>query len=165
MKKSIHLHRRKAALAASAMLLAASCAMAQPAVIDDAQGLSVHVLPDHAAMALGSFLSGTPVEIIADAGSSWSEIAIGSGNGVVSGFALTQRLAQSARVNATYEASVASPYGTQSVVLRDAPSNSYHPVAMLMVGDRVMVIGQAGEFRYVKTVSGCVGCLLESELK
>ena len=159
MKKSIHLHRRKAALAAAAMLLAASCAMAQSAVIDDAQGLSVHVSPDHAAMALGSFLSGTPVEIIADAGGGWSQIAIGSGSGVISGFA------QSARVNATYEASVASPYGTQSVVLRDAPSNSYHPVAMLMVGDRVMVIGQAGEFRYVKTVSGCVGCLLESELK
>ena len=94
-----------------------------------------------------------------------TQIAIGAGTGVVYGYAKTQDLSAGAQMNATYEATVASPYGTQSVVLRDQASNSYHPVAMLMVGDRVLVIGEMGEFRYVKTGSGCVGCLLGSELK
>ena len=60
---------------------------------------------------------------------------------------------------------VTSPYGTQSVVLRDRPSNSYDAVAMLMVGDSVLGIGEMNEFRYVQTASGCVGCLLSGELK
>ena len=127
--------------------------------------LNVRAAPDKGAAVLGKFLSGTQVEIVADAGGGWSQIVIGSGNGVISGYAMTQYLAQSARVDATHEAAVVSPYGTQSVVLRDHPSNSYHPVAMLMVGDRVLVIGESDEFRYVQTGSGCVGCLLESELK
>jgi len=165
MKKTIVLHKKRAALAAAAMMLSAACAAAQSAVIDSADMLFVRVAPDKGAAALGSFFSGTPVEIIADAGGGWSQIAIGTGNGTVSGYAMTQYLSSAAQVSLAYEASVVSPYGTQSVVLRDRPDNSYHPVAMLMVGDRVMVIGQAGEFRYVKTMSGCVGCLLESELK
>ena len=50
-------------------------------------------------------------------------------------------------------------------MLRDRPSNSYDAVAMLMVGDSVLVIGEMNEFRYVQTASGCVGCLLSGELK
>ena len=156
-------------LAAAALMLTASCALAQGAVIDNGSDasslLGVRVTPDKSAQMLGQFFSGAQVEIVADAGNGWSQIAIGSGSGVVSGYAMTQYLAQSARVNATREAAVASPYGTQSVVLRNRADHSYHPVAMLMVGDRVLVIGEMGEFRYVQTQSGCVGCLLESELK
>ena len=165
MKKIMGLYQRKVALVAAAMLLVASCAAAQSAVLDNAQASNVHAAPDQAAPMLGSFFSGTPVEILADVGGGWSQIAIGMGNGVVTGYAMTKDLVSGVSVNATAEAMVTSPYGTQSVVLRDAPSNSYHPVAMLMVGERVLVIGQAGEFRYVQTMSGCVGCLLESELK
>ena len=166
MKKTILYHMKKAALIAAAMILMASCALAQTAVISSPAGIvGVHAAPDQNAMALGNFFSGTQVEILGDAGNGWSQVAIGMGTGVMYGYAMTRDLAAGAQMNATYEASVASPYGTQSVVLRDAPSNSYHPVAMLMVGDRVLVIGQSGEFCYVQTVSGCVGCLLGSELK
>lgn len=165
MKKTILIHMKKVALLAAAMLLTASCALAQSAVISGMGSVRVHAAPDQNAMALGSFFSGTQVEIIGDAGGGWSQIAIGAGTSVVYGYAKTQDLSAGAQMNATYEATVASPYGTQSVVLRDQASNSYHPVAMLMVGDRVLVIGEMGEFRYVKTRSGCVGCLLGSELK
>ena len=78
---------------------------------------------------------------------------------------MTEYLSASVFVDATKSASVVSPYGTQSVVLRDRPSNSYDAVAMLMVGDSVLVIGEMNEFKYVQTGSGCVGCLLGSELK
>ncbi|MBR5287124.1 MAG: SH3 domain-containing protein [Clostridia bacterium] len=165
MKKTIVKHKKRVALAAAAMMLTAGCALAQSAVIDAAGALSVHAAPDQGAAALGSFLRGTKVEILGDAGGGWSQIAIGTGSGVISGYAMTQYLSSGVGAADTYEASVASPYGTQSVVLRDKASNSYRPVAMLMVGERVLVIGQAGEFRYVQTGSGCVGCLLESELK
>lgn len=169
MKNIFVLHKAACAAAALLMALSFSLAQAQGAVIDNgadaAAMLNVRTAPDKGASALGKFLSGTQVEILGDAGSGFSQIAIGTGNGAVTGYAMTQYLAGSAQVNATYEASVASPYGTQSVVLRDKASNSYHPVAMLMVGERVLVIGEMGEFRYVKTGGGCVGCLLESELK
>ena len=163
------MHKAACLAAALMMVFSLSMAQAQSAVIDNgadaATMLNVRTAPDKSALALGKFLSGTQVEILGDAGNGFSRIAIGSGNGAVTGYAVTQYLSGSAKVNATYEACVASPYGTQSVVLRDAPSNSYHPVAMLMVGERVLVIGEMGEFRYVKTGGGCVGCLLGSELK
>ena len=45
---------------------------------------------------------------------------------------------------------VVSPYGTQSVVVRDTPSNSYDAVSMLEVGDDVRVIdGPFGGFNGV----------------
>lgn len=151
------------------MVCAFSCALAQSAVIDNgadaAAMLNVRTAPDKGASALGRFLSGTQVEILGDAGNGFSQIAIGSGKGAVTGYAMTQYLSGGAQVDATYEARVVSPYGTQSVVLRDRASNSYHPVAMLMVGEHVLVVGEKDGFRYVKTGSGCVGCLLESELK
>lgn len=168
MKKAI-LHKMIAVIAAAAMMLAVSCAMAQGAVIDNgsdpASMLNLREQPDRNAKVLGRFFSGTQVEIIADAGGGWSQITIGVKPGMVSGFVMTEYLDGASPVNATRSAAVASPYGTQSVVLRDRPSNSYNAVAMLMVGDSVIVIGEMNEFRYVQTGSGCVGCLLESELK
>lgn len=153
----------------AALMLLASCAFAQSAVIDNgrdpASMLNLRAQPDKSAAALGRFFSGTQVEILGDAGSGWSQVQLGQGMGTVTGYVMTQYLSGSANVNATYAASVVSPYGTQSVVLRDRPSNSYDAVAMLMVGDSVLVIGESGEFRYVQTGSGCVGCLLKSELE
>lgn len=167
MMKNAFMHKTIGLLAA--MLLAASCALAQSAVIDNggdpASMLNLREQPDRSARALGKFLSGTQVEVLCDAGNGFSEVAIGSGLGTVRGYVMTQYLSGSAGVDATRTASVVSPYGTQSVVLRDRPSNSYDAVAMLTVGDSVLVIGEMDAFCYVKTGSGCVGCLLESELK
>lgn len=162
---------KKAALAAAvlALLLLSVCAMAQPAVVDNgadaAAMLNLRMQPDKSAQTLGRFFSGTCVDVLADAGGGWSQVSVGGGSGVVTGYVMTQYLSEVARVDATYAADVDSPYGTQSVVLRNRPSNSYNAVAMLMVGDRVLVLGEMDEFRYIQTASGCVGCLLESELK
>ena len=60
---------------------------------------------------------------------------------------------------------VVSPYGTQSVVLRNQPSNSYDAVTMLMVGETVTVIGVSGDFCFVQTGDSSVGCLAGNELK
>jgi len=169
MKSNNNMKRMMLLGAALLLVMSASLAAAQEAVIsngsDPASMLNLRTAPDKGAQALGKFLSGTQVVILADAGDGWSQVEIGTGNGVVSGYVMTQYLSGSAQVDATRKATVVSPYGTQSVVLRDRPSNSYNAIAMLTVGDRVLIIGQQGEFRYVETDSGCVGCLLESELK
>lgn len=60
---------------------------------------------------------------------------------------------------------VISPYGTQSVVLRDAPSNSYGAVAMLTVGQQITVVGTNGEFSFVLLEDGSTGWLASSEVK
>ena len=61
--------------------------------------------------------------------------------------------------------SVASPYGTPSVVLRSVPADSYDAVAMLMVGQRLAVIGVCGDFYYVLLEDGSAGWLAADELK
>ena len=70
-----------------------------------------------------------------------------------------------AGVDARQARRVVSPYGTPSVVLRDRASNSYNAVMMLQMGAAVTQIGVSGEFCYVMTDDGTVGCLLASELK
>ena len=166
--KTSFLHKGLCLLAALMMVCVCSCAMAQTAQMDSAGGASLINLreqPDSGAKVLGRFFSGAQVEILGDAGNGFQQVSLGTGMGKVSGYVMTEYLAAQAQVNATKTAHVASPYGTQSVVLRSRPSNSYDAVAMLMVGDSVLILGEAGEFRYVQTGSGCVGCLLESELK
>ena len=170
MKTKKQCARAAAALALSVVLtLFAACALAQTAYInngsDPASMLNLREQPDKGARALGKFLSGTQVEIVGDAGNGWSEVQIGSGRGVIGGYMMTSYLAANGTLDATQARAVASPYGTQSVVLRDEPSNSYDAVAMLAVGESVQVIGEMNEFRFVRTSGGCVGCLLASELK
>ena len=58
-----------------------------------------------------------------------------------------------------------SPYGTQSVVLRDVPSDSYGAVAMLMVGQEMTVIGEAEGFFFVLLDEEVFGWLAEDEVK
>ena len=152
-----------------AVLLLPGVALAQSAVVnngsDPSSRLNMRSAPSRDAQAVGKFVSGTRVEIIADAGDGWVQVRIGSGDAGVTGYMMRDYLKDSSGVDARESRTVASPYGTQSVVLRNRPSNSYHPVAMLAVGEAVTVIGVSGDFCYVMTGGGQVGCLLSSELK
>lgn len=75
----------------------------------------------------------------------WSQVTIGSGNNSLSGYMMTAYLSADASsvTDATLYMEVTSPYGTQSIIVRSEPSNSYDAVAALVVGDSVRVIGQA----------------------
>lgn len=60
---------------------------------------------------------------------------------------------------------VESPYGTQSVVLRSAPSDSYDAVAVLLVGQEITVVGEAEAFCFVLLADGSMGWLATDEVK
>ena len=151
------------------MLILPAAAMAHSAVVDNGSDpqsrLNMRTQPSRDASAVGKFVSGTQVEILADAGNGWSQVCIGGGRASVSGYMMTDYLKASSTVDARESRSVVSPYGTQSVVLRDRPSNSYDAVAMLMVGESVTVIGISGDFCFVQLEDSSVGCLLGSELR
>ena len=151
----------------AALLAIAPCALAQTAVVDSSK-LNMRTQPSRDSRSLGGFYSGTQVEIVSDAGEGWSEVNIGSGSGSVSGYMMSEYLATGSDMSgvrdSTYRGEVVSPYGTQSVVLRDAPSNSYDAVAMLPVGESVRVIGESGDFYYVRTGDNSVGCLSADEV-
>ena len=152
-----------------ALLLVPVAAMAQSAVVDNgsdpASRLNMRAQPSRDAAIVGKFVSGTQVEIIADAGDGWAQVRIGGGKNSVTGYMLRDYLKVGSAVDARKMKKVASPYGTPSVVLRDRPSNSYSAVMMLMVGETVTVIGVNGDFCFVQTGDASVGCLLGSELK
>lgn len=161
--------RLTAALLCLLMTLSAACALAQPAVIDNGGDLSarlnLRVQPDANAAVLGRFYTGTPVEVLFDAGNGWSCVSVGCGRGYVEGYARSESLSDSGGRDATWMMTVASPYGTLSVVLRDSPSNSYSAVTMLAVGTLVRVIGTAGDYLYVQLDDGSVGCLAQDEVR
>ena len=164
MKKRIYCAAFALALA---MMLCASYALAETAYVDNGSNpesrLNMRSAPDKNAASLGKFYSGTQVEIVADAGSGWSQVMIGS----VGGYMMTQYLngEMSSVLDARPSRKVVPPYGTPAVVLRDRPSDSYNAVTMLPVGDMVRVLGVAGEFCYVQMQEGAVGCLAGDELK
>jgi len=151
------------------LILLSAIACAQSAVIDNGSDpssrLNMRTAPDKSAGAVGKFVSGTRVEIVADAGGGWSQVVIGGGRHALSGYMMTEYLKGGSVVDAKESRKVVSPYGTPSVVLRDRPSNSYGAVMMLPVGEQVTVIGFSGDFCYVLASDGSVGCLLSSELK
>ena len=155
------------------LALCPCAAMAQKALVDNGSAaggkLNMRMEPSRDSTSLGGFYSGTQVEIVADAGSGWSEVSIGSGLGSVSGYMMSDYLATGSAmesvIDATYDMRVVSPYGTQSVVLRSRPSDSYDAVAMLAVGEAVRVIGVSGDFYYVRIDNDAVGCLSSDELK
>lgn len=153
----------------AAMLLLPACAWAKSAVVDNGSDpgsrLNMRIAPGKDAASLGKFVSGTPVEILQDAGNGWAEVRIGSGKNSITGYMMSDYLRSGSSVNAMRKREVASPYGTPSVVLRDRPSNSYSAVGMLIVGANVTQIGVSGDFCYVMTDDGTVGCLMNSELK
>ena len=165
----------KAALAAmllAAMSLVSAGALAQTALVDNGSDpssrLNMREEPSRESRSMGGFYSGTEVEIVSDAGDGWSEVTIGGGQSSVSGYMasdyLTTGSGMSGVLDATYDKEVVSPYGTQSVVLRSKPSNSYDAVAMLTVGEAVRVIGVSGDFYYVRMSDDSVGCLSSDEL-
>ena len=154
------------AAVAAGLLAAAPLASAQSAVVNNGSDvtsrLNMRAQPSKDSASLGRFYSGTRVEIVADAGGGWSQVSIGG----VDGYMMTQYLSAdgSGVKDGTYDKRVVSPYGTQSVVLRDRPSDSYDAVAMLTVGETVRVLGTSGSYYYVRTSSACVGCLSDDEL-
>jgi len=156
-------------MAALTIACAASIALADSAAVygggDSSSAAVLRAQPDSGAKVIGRFFGGAPVEVLSDAGNGYKSVSFGSGLGTVSGYMAAECLSEGTQGNATHSANVVSPYGTQSVVLRDRPSNSYDAVAMLMVGESVLIIGEMDGFWYVQTGSGCVGCLLDSELK
>ena len=64
-----------------------------------------------------------------------------------------------------YSVFVASPYGTQSVVLRSAPADSYDAVAMLMVGQEITAAGECEPFVFVLVDGQIYGWLASDELE
>lgn len=165
----INVLMKRTALLALMMILLCSAALAQSAVVDNggdpASRLNMRAEPDKGASSLGKFYSGTPVEILSDAGGGWSHVRIGDGANSITGYMMSSYLRASSAVNACQRRQVTSPYGTPVVVLRSRPSNSYDAVTMLPVGETVTVIGVSGDFCYVLTQGGTVGCLLSGELK
>ena len=144
-------------------------ALAQSAVVNNGSDpnsrLNMRDQPSKDAGSVGQFYTGTPVEIVSDAGGGWSQVTIGGGANSLSGYMMSQYLStDTASVqDATKDMQVVSPYGTQSVVVRDTPSNSYDAVSMLEVGDDVRVIGTKGDYYYVLLDDSSVGCLSTSE--
>ena len=163
------MRKRCLLLVCALLMLLPAFALAQSAVIDNGSDpgsrLNLRSAPSRDAQAVGKFVSGTRVEILADAGDGWSQVRIGGGQNAVTGYMMTQYLRSASTVDARESRKVTSPYGTQSVVLRDRPSNSYDAVMMLMVGETVTVIGVSGDFCYVQTGDSSVGCLASDELK
>lgn len=155
----------------AALALTMSCALAQEAVVDNGSDpssqLNMRDQPSRDGRSLGKFYSGTQVEVVSDAGEGWSQVTIGGGQNSVSGYMMSSYLSADASgvVDGTYEKDVVSPYGTQSVVLRSRPSDSYDAVAMLAVGDSVTVIGVSGSYYYVQLGDSSVGCLSSDELR
>ena len=100
-------------------------------------------------------------------GNGWSQVTIGSGSNSLSGYMMTAYLSLdvSSVKDATLSMEVVSPYGTQSIMVRSEPSNSYDAVAALAVGDSVRVIGTTGNYYYVLLSDKSVGCLSTSEVK
>ena len=156
------------------MLMMTVCggrALAQSAVVNNGSNpdskLNMREAPTKDADAVGQFYTGTPVEIVSDAGDGWAEVTVGGGVNSLSGYMMRQYLSTdvSAVQDATKSMEVISPYGTQSVVVRDTPSNSYDAVAMLEIGDDVRVIGTKGNYYYVLLGDNSVGCLSTSEAK
>ena len=166
-------HRRMLAALLAAMALMSSGALAQTALVDNGSDptarLNMRGEPSRESPSLGGFYSGTEVEIVSDAGGGWSRVTIGGGQSSVSGYMVSDYLATGSAMDgvldATLERQVVSPYGTQSVVLRSRPSDSYDAVAMLPVGEAVRVIGVSGDFYYVRMSDDSVGCLSSDELK
>lgn len=169
MGESMRKRIRCAALFCALLMLLPALGLAQSAAIDNGSDpgsrLNLRSAPSRDAQAVGKFLSGTRVEILSDAGDGWSQVRIGGGQNAVTGYMMTQYLKSGSSVDARESRQVTSPYGTQSVVLRDRPSNSYDAVTMLAVGETVTLIGVSGNFCYVQTGDASVGCLASNELR
>lgn len=165
------MRRKRVGICLLMLTLVGGRAFAQSAVVnngsDAAARLNMRGQPSKDADSLGQFYTGTPVNIVSDAGNGWSQVTIGSGNNSLSGYMMTAYLSADASsvTDATLYMEVTSPYGTQSIIVRSEPSNSYDAVAALVVGDSVRVIGTAGSYYYVLLSDQSVGCLSTSEVK
>ena len=64
----------------------------------------------------------------------------------------------------TRDAKVSSPYGTETIVLRSAPSGSCSTVGILRTDESVRLLGHFGTFRYVRSPAG-TGFLSSEEIR
>ena len=150
--------KRLACWGMALLMLWGGQAMAQSAVVDNGSDPSSRLnMRDQPSKDAGSV--GQPGLWVLAA------VTIGGGANSLSGYMMSQYLStDTASVqDATKDMQVVSPYGTQSVVVRDTPSNSYDAVSMLEVGDDVRVIGTKGDYYYVLLDDSSVGCLSTSE--
>lgn len=139
--------KRLACWGMALLMLWGGQAMAQSAVVDNGSDPSSRLnMRDQPSKDAGSdrpVLHGHTRRNRFGCGGGWSQVTIGGGANSLSGYMMSQYLStDTASVqDATKDMQVVSPYGTQSVVVRDTPSNSYDAVSMLEVGDDVRVIG------------------------
>ena len=80
----------------AALMLWGGAALAQTAVVDNgsdpASRLNMRSAPSRDADSVGRFSSGTQVQVIADAGGGWVEVAVGSGSASVHGYMMAAYL-------------------------------------------------------------------------
>ena len=96
-------------------------ALAQSAVVNNGSDpnsrLNMRDQPSRDASAVGQFYTGTPVEIVADAGDGWSQVTIGGGVNSLSGYMMTRYLSfNSHYVTPTPEVIYVTPAPTPQIV-------------------------------------------------
>ncbi len=82
----------------------------------------------------------------------------------LTGFVETAAITSVKERDETRNVRVLSPYGTETIVLRSAPSGSCSMVGILRTGEPVRLLGQFGGFRYVRSSAG-TGFLSSEEIK
>lgn len=109
-------------------------------------------------------VSGARVDV-QEGADGWAKITLGKGRGSITGYMMTEYLAAAPAKDDVREKTVASPYDTQSVVLRSAASDSYDAVSMAQVGQTVLLLGSMDGFGLVQLADGSVGWLSNAEMK
>ena len=82
----------------------------------------------------------------------------------MTGYVEADGLSAAAPAGEPSSGTVASPYGTPTVVLRSRPSNSYGAAGVLETGAQVRVLGEFGGFYGVDSPAG-TGFLAKDEVK
>ena len=107
---------------------------------------------------LGEIRAGAAVSVRGEG--EWRTVRLAGLSGSVAADGLTD----SRGANETHEATVFSPYGTPTVVLRSVPSDSYSTQGILRAGDGVRVLGSFSGYMLVRSAAG-VGFLAQNEVQ
>ena len=140
------------------MLCLSACASAEHAVVNRG-GAALYLQATSSSGRIGTIYAGAPIEVQASAADGWMRVSIGE----IDGYVREDQIAGSAQADDTYMASVVSPYGTPSVLVRSQPSNSYEPMGALTVGTQVRIVGESGNFVFI-LYNGKLGCLEKNEV-
>lgn len=155
--------KKTAVVCAMLILALAASACAYAEAVSGAAGstTALREQPGQGSRAIGQFYNGAQLQMLSQAGDGWALVAFGG----VQGYMPLEALSSGVKRDETLTASVVSPYGTPSVVLRDRPSDSYNAVAMVTVGSQVRVLGTSGKFVFVTLNNGTEGCLSSQEIR